>query len=77
MRRYYLHICNGVPVRDETGAMYVDLDAARSSAIRGISELIAASIVAGDKVHLSHSVIIEDGDHQVVDTVKFGDLFVA
>ena len=76
MPKYYLHICNGVPIRDDTGSHYRDFKEARAAALRGISELIAATIVEGEKVNLAHSVVIEDHHNQHLETIRWSDLFV-
>ena len=76
MPRYFLHVCNDHATRDENGSDFHDFDAARLAAVRGISELVAATIVAGNRVRLSNSIVIEDGQHQVIETIRFGDLFI-
>lgn len=76
MPKYYLHICNHTTVRDETGTEYEDLAEARAVAVRGISELIAAEIVAGRKVDLSSSITIEGQNNELLETIEFRQLFV-
>lgn len=57
-------------------AEYRSYEAARSAAVRGIAELIAESIIAGEMVSLSNSIIIEDASNELLETIKFGDLFI-
>lgn len=75
MPQYYMHLFNDEILRDQSGASFPDEQAAREGAIRAISELIAEHIVAGQPVDLSNRIEVEDDRGDVVETIKFGELF--
>ena len=72
---YYLHLFNGEILRDEAGESFADEGAARTGAIRAISELIAEHIVAGEPVDLAHRIEVEDEQGEIVETIRFGVFF--
>ena len=71
---YYFHLHNGDLLRDETGEEFADGEAARQAAVRGISELIAEKIAAGEKVDLRHRMEIEDEQGRRT-VIQFSELF--
>jgi len=73
--RYYLHLYNDEVVKDETGEIFADDGAAREAAVRGIAELIAEHIVAGNPVDLNDRIEIEDEQGKVVAIVTYAELF--
>jgi hypothetical protein len=73
--QYYFHVYNDDVLRDQTGEEFIDADAARQAALRGISELVAENIVQGKLVDLSDRIDIADEHGQVVSTIRFGELF--
>jgi len=63
-------------LRDEIGYAFPDDAAARTDAIRGISELIAEYLTRGKAVDLSHRIDIANETGETVETITFSDLFV-
>ena len=74
MSRFFLHVANETRAVDPEGVELPSLDAARTSAVRGARELIAAEILAGRPVSRCHCIEITDGDGTLLHTVRFGDL---
>jgi hypothetical protein len=71
--RYYFHVCNGTGfTEDEEGQDLPDLEAARLEAIRNARSIMAADVQRG-MLDLSSFIEIEDGDHQLVQTLGFQD----
>jgi hypothetical protein len=72
---FYFHLYNDEVLRDETGENFVDAATARIAAMRGISELIAEKIAAGERVDLRHRIEIEDDQAEIVCVLTFGEFF--
>ena len=72
--RFFLHVSNETRAVDPEGVELPNLDAARTSAVRGARELIAEAILAGRSVSRRHCIEITDGDGTLHHTERFGDL---
>ena len=76
MPHYYLHVCCDQDARDEEGVVRPDLDAAKTEAIMGAREIVAAQVMAGKPVDLTHRVLIADDSGAVLDAVAFQDVLI-
>ena len=71
--RFYFHVCNGSGfTEDKEGTEHRNLVAARSNAIRGLRDIMAAELQRGE-LNLGSFIEIEDEDHQLVMTVPFAE----
>jgi hypothetical protein len=71
--RFYFHVCNGNGfTEDEEGSEHKDVSAARTNAVRGLRDIMASELKAGD-LNLGSFIEIEDEKHQLVMTVPFAD----
>jgi hypothetical protein len=71
MFRYHLNIYDDAVALDEDGAEYADLGMAREAALCGAREMMAARLMAGKPIALSHRIEITDGGGAVLATLKF------
>jgi hypothetical protein len=68
--RFYLHVCNGNGfTEDEEGQELPDLAAARRVAIKGLRDIIASELQAGE-LNLGSFIEIENSRHEMVATVE-------
>lgn len=75
MLRYYLHVRDGVDeMLDPDGSDLPNLDAARTSALAGSRDLLAADMKTG-VLDLCYRMDIENEAGEIIDTVHFADAF--
>jgi hypothetical protein len=74
MSRFHLNIYDDCVALDEDGAEFADLIAAREAAISGAREMIAARLIAGEPIALSHRIEITDAGGIVLATLPFRDV---
>ena len=73
MPLYYLHVCNGTGfVEDEEGLELPGLEAARSKAIDGLRDIMAAEMRRGE-INMGAFIEIEGEDHQLLTIVPFSE----
>lgn len=72
MPHYFFHLYNDVTTRDEEGAVFPDLIAARANAIHEIRSIATENVLDG-AINLSHRIEIEDENGRVLTSVSFGD----
>jgi uncharacterized protein DUF6894 len=73
MSRYHLNIYDDAVALDDDGAEFTDLAAARAAAISGAREMMAARLVAGRPIALSHRIEITDPAGAVLTILPFGE----
>jgi hypothetical protein len=74
MARYYCHIQRGEQLlRDDEGVELPDLDAARTEAIDGIRDILAAGLRRGDGDALDDVLVIADEAGQELMTIPFSE----
>lgn len=73
MTRYYFHLYNDEILRDEEGAEFADLAAARAAAEQEAIYQAAVSLRMHHHLVLNHRLVIHDGQAEVA-TVRFGDV---
>jgi hypothetical protein len=74
MPRFYFHVCDSSGfVEDEEGRELADVETARSEAVKGARDIIAAEIQTGTLV-LSTFIEVEDEHHTLLFTVAFEDV---
>ena len=70
---FYLHVCDADSFEEaEEGLELPDADAARREAIRGLRDLVAGAVCAGD-VNMAMFIEVEDDSHQLLFTVSVED----
>jgi hypothetical protein len=72
MPRYYFCIFDDDVTLDEEGAEFADVHAAIAYAIKQ-ARVLAAQTVLNGHLTLSDRIEITDQDHEVIETVLFGD----
>jgi hypothetical protein len=71
MPRYYFHLCNGSGfTEDHEGSEHPGPTAARTHAIRGLRDIMAGEMQAGE-LNLGSFIEIENDAHEWVMTVPF------
>jgi hypothetical protein len=74
MPRYHLNIHDDAVALDEDGAEFADLAAAREAAVGGAREMMAARLMGGKPITLSHRIEITNGEGVVLATLPFGEM---
>jgi hypothetical protein len=74
MPQFYFHLYNDIEASDYEGKEFVDLGAARSHAFAQVRHLVGETVKNTGRIVLSHRIDIEDEQHNVLDTVHFGDV---
>ena len=74
MPTFFFHICDGAGFcEDEDGRDLPDLAAAKKEAIRGLRDLVAGDVQAG-QLNLTSFVEIEDENHNLLATLFLEDV---
>ena len=73
MPRFYFHVVDDLDTEDDEGSELADLDAARRHAIGAARVLMCETLSQEGRITLSHSIEIQDHQHNPVDSVSFGD----
>ena len=74
MPRYHLNLYNDEVTIDHEGVILPDLNAAKRYAVNGGREVIAAHVMAGKPLFMSHYIDITNTEGAVLHSVSFGDL---
>ncbi|MBM6577678.1 hypothetical protein KCP91_14945 [Microvirga sp. SRT01] len=74
MPRYHLNLYNDEVTIDHEGVILPDLDEVKRYAIHGGREVIAAHVMAGKALFMSHHIDITNTEGAVLHSVSFGDL---
>ncbi len=71
---FHFHIVTSATlIRDEEGAIFPDLDAARLEAVRGARALLNAELLNGE-LDLRPQIEVHDDAGRHLSTVRFGDV---
>lgn len=73
MSKYFFDLYNDRVTIDEDGAEFVDLEAARNSAVTDIRSLAADSVREFGHLVRSHRLVIRDGGREIA-AITFGDV---
>ena len=73
MPKYFFHVRDDMDVPDEEGAEFRDIDIARNFAAQSARVLMCETLREDGRINLSHRIDIEDGDGDVVASVRFRD----
>ena len=73
MPRYFFHLYNDVEARDEEGVEMPNIGAARMAALRDARFTIGETIKAEGCFVGDHRIDIEDGEGNVLESVRFKD----
>lgn len=74
MPRFYFHLCSGPEfIEDDDGLELVDAEAARTSAISGLRDILAGDLQHG-RLNTASYIEIEDEQHDLIGTVSFEDV---
>ena len=74
MPRYHLNLYNDEVTIDHEGVILPDLDAVKRYAIHCGREVIAAHVMAGKALFMSHHIDITNTEGAVLHSVSFGEL---
>jgi hypothetical protein len=74
MPRYFFALHNDVEAVDDEGLELADIAAARVVALKTIAELIHDKIANGERVDLSHSLEVLDGDRRPLLLLPFREM---
>ena len=73
MPTFYFHVCDAHRFEEaDEGLELPDADAARREAIRGLRDLLAGGVCAGE-VNMAMFIEVEDASHQLLFTVSVED----
>ena len=72
--RFYFNLCNGSEfAEDEEGTDLPNFAAARQRAVASLRDVMAGDLRMGD-LNIASFIEIEDEQHELVETVSFGDV---
>jgi len=74
MPQFYFDLHDDMDVTDEEGRKLPDLETAHAYAMNLARFEIGQAVIARGKVRLSHRIDIENGQGQVVGSLRFGDV---
>ena len=72
--RFYFHLLNDVDAPDTEGVELPDLATARECAERNLRFTAGETLKEDRRVVLDHRILIEDGEGNVLDTVRVSDV---